>query len=205
MTQQGVISGDKAVDLLEQSGLAKVTRDPTGKVIKIEEAFPNAFTNLGGETVTIKGGETSGGPIGQDFVETSKGKITGIGFKPGPDGSVGEPVIVVNHSEPQWEQRPATPQEVADKVVTDAEHAVQQAEKDYEALKKKIDMGDYARKMYRIGKFVSSPEEAQQELRDYATKNGYDPDEVVQVATMNQYLWDAIKAGVKLPDTLRGK
>jgi hypothetical protein len=216
MTHQGIISGDKAIDLLEQSGLAKVTRDADGKVIKVEEAFPFAFTNLGGQTVTMQTGETTGGRAGDNFVETVKGQITGIAFKTNPDGSVGDPVVVLNHSDPSMNQRPGTPEEYANQLVQDvkdktqevqqqAHDAISQAEKDYEALKKKVEMGDVARNMYKIGKFVSSPAEAEAELRDYAIKNGYDPEEVIQVATMNQYLWDAVKAGIKIPDTLRGK
>jgi hypothetical protein len=110
MDQQGVVKGNKAVDLLEESGLAKVTRDPSGKVTRIEEAYPGAFTDLGGKTVNLKTGESSGGGTGPDWVEQTKGKITGIGFKPNPDGSIGEPVVVVNHGEPKWEQvLPSTP------------------------------------------------------------------------------------------------
>jgi hypothetical protein len=98
MTNQGIVSGDRAADLLEQAGLAHVTRDASGHVIKVEEAFPHAFTNLGGQTVTMHGG-TIDGPAGPEMQETSKGKITGIGFKPGTN----EVVVVVNHSDPVWE------------------------------------------------------------------------------------------------------
>jgi hypothetical protein len=197
--------------LLEQAGLGKVTRDGSGNVISVEEAFPGAFTNLGGQTVTLEGGKTTGGGLGDDWVEISKGRITGIGL--GPDGKV---AIVVNHSEPEWVSRPPTVAEIADAITQKAQDAataatqaatdaVARAEKAYENLKKRMEDGDFARNMYKIAKFTGNAQKAEAELRKYATEHGLDPDEVMSICTMDNTVWDALKAGVKLPDTLRGK
>jgi len=210
-TNQGTVSGNRAAELLEQAGLGKVTRDAQGSVIKVEEAFPGAFTELGGKTVTLEGGKTTGGGLGEDFVEVSKGKITGIGV--GPDGKV---AVVVNHSDPEWVSRPPTAREIIDHVTqkaTDAANAASQAvsdtaksvEKAYEGLKQKMEQADFARNMYNITKFTSSPAEAEKLLREHAVKNGIDPDQVMQIVKLDKNIWEALKAGIKLPDTLRGK
>jgi hypothetical protein len=99
-------SGDQAVKLLEQSGLVKVQRDASGKVTRIDEAFPGAFSNPNNKPVTLQTSEVPGDASNPGWVQEATGQVTAIAFKQNPDGSLGEPVVAFDHGETQWRQTP---------------------------------------------------------------------------------------------------
>jgi DNA-directed RNA polymerase subunit RPC12/RpoP len=215
MDHQGVIKGDKAVQYLEDAGLAKVTRDSDGKVTKIEEAYPGAFNELGGKTITMKTGESPGGGTGPDWVEEAKGRITGLGSTPNADGTITDPVIVVNHSDSQWrEVPPPTPDPITaaidsvkdtfTKATQQAQEAVKAAQDAYADAKAKVDLADTARDAYNIAKFVSDPAKLQKAVEDLARELDVDPVKAKQILEMDSKTWDGIKAGIEMPGKFLG-
>ncbi len=213
MKNQSVISGDAAAKLLEQSGLAKVTRDEHGNILKIEEAYPGAFDNLNGKDVTLVDGRTEGG-TGPDWVSQSQGQITGIGWDP---AGTGKPVIVVNHTDSTWQQQappPPPPVNIMDEAVNKArevfddavkqvdDNVVKPVQDTYNDYKKQIEQGDLARGVYTTAKFMGDDASAEKLLRDYAKEHNLDADQVMKVAKMDDTTWKGIKAAFDLPDTI---
>lgn len=211
-TSQNVITGDKAANILEEAGLAKVTRDSNGKPIRIEEAFPGAFTNLGGQNVTIKSSESLGDGAEPDWVEESKAKVAGIAFKPGPDGGIGDPVIVVNQTDSKWRQLPPDPIEQGIQAAKDAVNqifqqgssAVQSAQDSYADLKSKLELADKARGAYEIVKAGMDKEMAEDVVAKLAKELKVDPAQAMKLLEMEEKTWQGIRAGVKLPGTFLG-
>lgn len=211
-TSQNVIKGDKAADILEQAGLARVTRDSNGKPIRIEEAFPGAFTNLGGQNVTIRSSESMGDGPEPDWVEESKANVTGIAFKPGPDGGIGEPVIVVNQTDSKWRQLPPDPieqgiqaaKDTVNRIFQQGSSAVQSAQDSYADLKSKLELADKARGAYEIMKAGMGGETTQSVVAQLAKELKVDPAQAQKLLEMDEKTWQGIRAGVKLPDTLLG-
>ena len=215
LTTTAVISGDKAAQLLEQAGLANITRDAEGKVIRIEEAFPGAFSQYGGKNVTVNTGSSPGAGGAPDFVSEAKGEITGIAFGVNPDGSIGDPVIVVNQSESEWRPvPPPTPdpftaaidavKDTADNAAKQAQAAADAARQAYADAKSKIEMADTARIAYRFGKALMTPEELAKTVKDLSRELGVDPAKAQEILDMDAKTWKGIKAAIDIPGTLLG-
>jgi len=105
---QTVVSGPAAIDLLVRSGQITPVRDAGGNIIGYRESQPFAFNNPSRPVEVIVGSSNApGGPV--DQIESTPGRVIGVGYEPGAGGLITDPVIVVEHgSNTQW-RRPGDP------------------------------------------------------------------------------------------------
>jgi len=208
-----VFKGDQAAQMLEQAGLAKVDRDAAGNITGVREAFPGAFSNPGGQPVTVRTGEMPGDAANPTaWVSEAGGKITGIAFPKNPDGSLGQPVVVVEHEKSEWKQvQPPTPgpldilaQQAKDaaaqaaKAASDAAAAVQ---KQYQDVQNKMGLVDLGRGAYTAYKLYDA-DAARAAVQKLATDLKVSPQRAQELMDMDAKTWEGLKAGAALPGTI---
>jgi hypothetical protein len=217
-----IYSGNQAIDLLQQSGLAKVERDSSGKITSVTEAFPGAFSGASGKPVVIETGRVDGDASNPAWVTESTGKVTAVAFPTNPDGSLGDPVVVVDHG--PGVQRPDVPDpaqvaaqqmmdaaakaaQQAQQAVTDAAQAASNAaanvQQQYQDLKSKLDLIETARGGYAIYNKVQ-PAEAQEAIEYVSNLLKVDPARAKAILEMDMQGWNTLKAGVNLPGEIAG-